>query len=211
MSYSCFKSSYTWSTLTGQKVIKKTLTHYDFRTSQKFCNILVTRGTIWQVRMLLPWSCMGWTTLICEKLSLPETQGVLPAGFISVVWNRATKSTIFRLTRPCLIIEVHATRAKFLQSAGYCALTNKTLTFRATKVFDCFRRVKSQFELVKLPNQSMLHVYLDGIQITHVVKQCTTCQHTKYHDTTKHSCFVHMINVPLTSSYQCKKILDSSN
>ena len=44
----------------------------------------------------------------------------------------------------------------------------------------------AQFELVmhKFPNKTTLHIHLCGFPITHNMKQCTTCQHTDYHDTT---------------------------
>ena len=38
----------------------------------------------------------------------------------------------------------------------------------------------------------MLHSLLYGFQITLKMKQCTTCQHTNYHNTTNHNRYVSM-------------------
>ena len=41
--------------------------------SQKFCNIIITQGTIQQFWLLLPRSWRWWTILNCETPSLPDT------------------------------------------------------------------------------------------------------------------------------------------
>ena len=55
----------------------------------------------------------------------------------------------FGPTRPCLIVEVIATQAKFLQSSCYCTVINCANTFSITNIFGCLRSLIAQFELVK--------------------------------------------------------------
>ena len=79
--------------------------------------------------------------------------------------------------------------SRFFQSKqNFLNLLVKVLWSSATSpfaeyVFDSFCSITVQFEIVKykFPNQTRLHVYLCGFQITQRMKQCTTCQHTKYH------------------------------
>ena len=47
----------------------------------------------------------------------------------------------FKSTWPCLIIEVLATRAKFLEPSGLCTMINCTFTFWALNVFGCSHRI----------------------------------------------------------------------
>ena len=64
-----------------------------------------------------------------------------------------------------------------------------TVKLRTTNVFGYFSGVITQFEHVKFKfsNYTMLYVHLFGFQITHCVKQRTTCQRTNYHVTTNYS------------------------
>ena len=55
----------------------------------------------------------------------------------------------FGITRPCLIVEVLANRAKFLQPSGYCNMIDYTFTFRPMNISTCFGDVMACFELVK--------------------------------------------------------------
>ena len=59
----------------------------------------------------------------------------------------------------CRIVEVLATRLKFLQPSSYCSVINCTLIFHATNFFFfcLFAGVMSQFELVKhnFPNKTI--------------------------------------------------------
>ena len=88
----------------------------------------------------------------------------------------------FRVTWPCLIIEVLATLSKFLELSVYCTTINLCFTFHIKKSFCCFGSIMAQFEFIKhkFPNLTMLHVHLCGFQILHEVNQCTMCQHTNY-------------------------------
>ena len=65
------------------------------RVNQKFCNILVTRGTVWFLRMLLRKSWRRRTTLDCEILSSHDNPRILLAGFASIRWDAASESTGF--------------------------------------------------------------------------------------------------------------------
>ncbi len=73
---------------------------------------------------------------------------VLLARFASMAWSTALKSS-FRLTWPCLIVEVLATQMKFLEPSGYCTMINCASTFRTTNTFGCFCCIMVQFGLVK--------------------------------------------------------------
>ena len=53
--------------------------------NQKFCNILVTWGTIRLFMIFLPKSWRWWTPLNCEKPSAPDTLWMLLTGFTRVV------------------------------------------------------------------------------------------------------------------------------
>ena len=55
----------------------------------------------------------------------------------------------FRPTSPCLIIEVLATRTKFLKPSGYWTVINCADTFWHNKCFGCFHGFMSLFNLVK--------------------------------------------------------------
>ena len=65
--------------------------------NQKFCNILVTWGTIRQHHLLLPKSWKWRTTLVTEMPRSPDTLPVLLAGFIFVTWNTASECTVLAL------------------------------------------------------------------------------------------------------------------
>ena len=69
----------------------------------------------------------------------------------------------FRLTWLCLIVEVLATRAKFLQSSGYCTVISFAVDFRTTNVFlVASSGVIALFKLIKLkfPSSTKLHIHL---------------------------------------------------
>ena len=87
------------------------------------------------------------TPLDCEIWSSPRTLWVLLAGFDL---DHGFRMHCLKPIRPCLIVEVQATQAKFLQPFGLCTVINCTvITFHTTNVFSCFRDVMAQFELVK--------------------------------------------------------------
>ena len=113
----------------------------------------------------------------------PDTLRMVLSGFASITWNTASESTTSGL-----LIEVLATWAKFLQPFGYCTRINFNFTFCTNNVFRFFCVVVDQFQLIKykFSNWTTLHVHLRRFQITHDVKQYTTCQHTNYHDTINH-------------------------
>ena len=57
----------------------------------------------------------------------------------------------FRLTWPCLSIEVLEGRVKCLEISDYRTVVNCAFTFRRTNVFRCFCGIMAQFEIVKIP------------------------------------------------------------
>ena len=67
------------------------------RLSQKFCNILVTWDTIWQLLMLWPRLWRWWTTLNCEIHSSSDTLQVLLTKFFFMVLSTALESTVLAL------------------------------------------------------------------------------------------------------------------
>ena len=68
-----------------------------YEVSHKFCSILLTWGTIQQLRMVLPRSWKGQTTLNCKMPSLPDTLQVLLAEFTSLAQSIASESTVLGL------------------------------------------------------------------------------------------------------------------
>ena len=87
----------------------------------KFCNILVMWGTIWQFLKLLI-NLLRWlTTLDCEMLNSPDILWVL---FASIDWSTVLESMVFRFTWPCLILDILATQAKFLEPSCYSIVIN---------------------------------------------------------------------------------------
>ena len=80
-----------------------------------------------------------------------------------------------------VVIEVLATRAKFLEQYGFSIVINGVFTFHGTNVFGCFHGVMAQFKLIK-------HKLISAIfKIIPEVKQHSTCQRTDYHETTDYS------------------------
>ena len=74
----------------------------------------------------------------------------------------------FRLTWPCQIIEVLATRAEFFQLSGYWSMINFAFTFRTTNDFGVLcDGVMTQFKLVehKLLNYGHLPLITKTIQV----------------------------------------------
>ena len=71
--------------------------------SQKFCNILITWGTIGQLRVLLSKSWRLPATLNYKKPNTSETLWVLLTGIAA--WKMDSKSSLNR-TWPCLIIKL---------------------------------------------------------------------------------------------------------
>ena len=86
---------------------------------QKFCNILVTSGTIWQILMLLLWLWRLWSMLDCEMPSSPDTLWVCLDGLV-----HGLGICSFRFTWPCLIDKVLVTWAKLFVLSGYCTVIN---------------------------------------------------------------------------------------
>ena len=74
---------------------------YSFYTyigmSQRFCNILVTWGSIQQLWMFLPRSWRWWTTLDCETKKLLYYLCVLLARFVSRAWRTALELMVLSL------------------------------------------------------------------------------------------------------------------
>ena len=67
------------------------------RVSQKFCNILITWGTIWQLLVFLPRSWKWWTILGREMLTLPDTLQVQLAVFVFMAWSTVSESMFLEL------------------------------------------------------------------------------------------------------------------
>ena len=80
-------------------------------------------------------------------LSMPDTLWVLLAGF-DYGLKHSLRIHGFWPTWPCLIVEVLATLAKFLELSGHCTVINCAFTF-FTNVFRYFLGAVRQFQLVK--------------------------------------------------------------
>ena len=111
------------------------------RVSQNFCNILVTCRTIWQYRILLPRLWRLLTLHDCEMPYSPDTLRVLHTELASMALIPAAEAMLLDLPDLALIVELHTTRAKFLQPSSFWIVINCTFPFRLTNVFGWFRRV----------------------------------------------------------------------
>ena len=151
--------------------------------SQKFCNILVTWETIWQLRMYLPRLWRWRTALDFEILGSPYT-----LRFVSMVWSTASESTVLSL--PNL-----SRQSRFLQpseiSSTICLLYCDQLRFYLSLNKSLWLHLRYHDPVRtrndKFPNKTMLHVHQCSFQLTHKVKQYMTCQRTNYHHTTNYS------------------------
>ena len=140
--------------------------------------------TVRQILMLLAKSWRWWTTWNYEMLNSPDTLRILLAGFAFITWSMASKCIVLGHPDLYLIIDIVANRAKFLQTSGYCTVVNYAFTFCKMNISDFLHGVIAHFELVKRKflNWSTFNVPLCRFQITHAMKQCTTCQRTNYND-----------------------------
>ena len=89
-----------------------------------------------------------------------------------------------------LIVDVFATQAKFIQYN----VINFAFTFRTTYSFSWFCDVMAYFKRIK--HKFSNYVYLCRFPITYGVKQCSTCQHTNYHNTTNLSGYPQGFKLP---------------
>ena len=55
----------------------------------------------------------------------------------------------FMPTSPCSILEILATRTKFLEPSGYCRVIHSSFNFCTTNIFGWFHIIIYQFELIK--------------------------------------------------------------
>ena len=101
-----------------------------------------------------------WNTLDCRMSNLPDTLQILLTGFAFKGLEHNLGILNFRPTWPCLMVEVLATRVKFLEPFDYYTMINCTFTFCTTNVFGFFRSVMTQFELVKYKFFTTLHVHI---------------------------------------------------
>ena len=123
--------------------------HYHItKVSQKFCNILVMWGTIQHLYKLLqrPWKWRVNSELWDAKLTSYTLNGTCQILLYGLKLD--LRINAFRLTRPCMFINVLATWAKFLKPFGYCTVINCTFTFHVTNQFCCFQIVMTLCEFV---------------------------------------------------------------
>ena len=104
------------------------------RVSQKFCNILVTLGTIWQLQMLFLWSWRWRTTEKCNMASSLNT--LCTHQICHTDLEHSLRIYSFRRTENCLIVKILATQAKFLESSGYCTVIKCAFIFSTIDIFD---------------------------------------------------------------------------
>ena len=90
-------SSRKWSLCVTLNYCQQTDIYIYISVSQKFCNIFVTEGTIQQPSgWFLSKSWRWWTTQVRYQAHLILTV-VLIAGFMSLSWSTALKSTVLSL------------------------------------------------------------------------------------------------------------------
>ena len=153
---------------------------------KKWLNILVT----WGRSGCFCWGCEDdeshWTVRCQAHLILSEYYSPDLSLWLMHVFGIHG----FRPTWPWLIIEVR----NFFNHLVTVLWSTAPWPLRTTNVFGYFRKFwhYTQFEFVKhkFHGSTSLHVHLNGFQITHGVKQCTTGQRTKNnYNTTKHTAF----------------------
>ena len=100
-----------------------------------------------------------------------------------------------------LIVEVLATRAKFLEPSNNWTVIDWAFSFLTTNVFDSFHGVMTYFQFVKrkLPNETLC-----GFQIVYGMKQYTTWQRTNYRDTTNHNRYVPQVETVRSCNMRAK-------
>ena len=82
--------------------------------SQKFCNILVTSGTIWLLQILLLMLWTWWSLLNCVMLSLPDTLQMLLTEFSSMAWSMSPEYTVLDLPNLSYLSRLLETEKNFL-------------------------------------------------------------------------------------------------
>ena len=142
--------------------------------------------------LLRSWSWL--TALDCEIPSSPDTLWVLLTGFASMA-STALESIVFgRLD----LIWFLKSEPNFLEPFGSCTVIDCASTFSHDK---CFWLLPLHSDPIqthikhKFLNYTELHVHLCGFQITHGTKQCTMCQHIKYHNTTNNSGYLPQLDL----------------
>ena len=71
---------------------------WSMRTSQIFCNILVTWGTTWRLQMLLLSSWKWCAKMDCKMLSSSDILFMHLNGFVSMAWNTVSESRVLGLS-----------------------------------------------------------------------------------------------------------------
>ena len=118
-------------------------TYRNTRVSKEFCYILMTWGTIWQLKMLLLRLWRWWMTLVWDILSSLNTFWISAC----MTWNMVLKSTFLGL--PDL-----AWSSRFLQPEQnflnyMVTILWLTLTSHNKCFFCCFGSIMAQFKLIK--------------------------------------------------------------
>ena len=117
------------------------------RESQRFSNILVMWGTIWQLRMLLS-RLWRWQTILDWDAKL-TWYSLSVSHWLDYGLEHGLGIYGFRSTWPCLIIKVLATWVKLLEPSSLFSVINCIFTFCTTNVFDCLCNIMAQFKLIK--------------------------------------------------------------
>ena len=113
----------------------------------------------------------------------------------------------FRPPWPCLIVEVLATWAKFLELFGYSTVINCTFIFCTTNVFWLLPWHYGPIWTCKTYIPKLDYIACSFVWLsnkTHSEKQCTTYQWTNYHDTTNHDWYLPYLE--LLWSHMCCKL-----
>ena len=100
------------------------------RASQKFCNILVTWDTIWQLWMLLERLLRGQTSI---DLGDADLTWYYPNATHQICLNSLEHSLRIYNFRPTQSCHQHlATQVKFLESSSYWTMINYAIIFLTT-------------------------------------------------------------------------------
>ena len=162
--------------------------------SQKFCNILITWGTIRSSGCFVGnhENYIPRRTVSCRaRLILSKCYS---ARYTSTVWNTTSEYTVLWFIWPCQIVAFLATQSKFLELSINCIVINCVFTILTTKVFDCFRGAVALFEHVMHKSQIRLCYIFAAFKLYTQWSHAHRVQRTYYIDIPTTADIIHGLN-----------------
>ena len=129
----------------------------------------------------------------CEMTGSPDTLQLLLATFASIASSKVLESTV--LGQPELVWSMRFLQTKHNFLNHLVIMINFAFTFCSTDIYCCCHNVIDQFELISSWIKLCFPFISTGFQISHIVKQYTTCQCTNYHNTTNYFWYVSQLEL----------------